>query len=378
MFICQLKPGGETAGQVMTAILVIEDDLPVRTTILDVLKAEEFEVYGARNGIEGVHIAREYMPDLIISDVMMPGLDGYGVVRELRQDPNTATIPIILLTAKVERNEMRQGMEYGADDYIPKPFSIPELMNAVSAQIRKRTAIVHKYESTLRLLRKNITYALPHELKTPLTGILGYAHILLMDYEKIQPESIQEYANWIVKSGERLQRLIENYLVYAQLEIVSSDPKQVAALRNHIIKNTDDIIREETTRIAEEMNRQGDLHLDLCNVALQISAQDLRKVVSELVQNAFKFSPAGTKVKVSACRNAGTFDLIIHDNGRGMTAEQIHQMGAYMQFERKLYEQQGIGLGFSIAKSLIQLHGGQINITSTPGVETTVHLSFPI
>lgn len=362
----------------MTVILVIEDDLPVRTTIIDVLKNESFDVYGARNGIEGLHIAREIAPDLIISDVVMPGLDGYGVVRELRKDPKTATIPIILLTARVERNDMRQGMEGGADDYVTKPFTINELMNAVGAQLKKRTAIVHKYETTLRMLRKNITYALPHELKTPLTGILGYAHMLLMDYENAKPTDIKDYASWIVKSGERLQRLIENYLVYAQLELIASDPKQVEALRNHIIKNVDDIIREEATNAAENNQRQGDLRLELCNVALQISAQDLRKIVGEIVQNAFKFSPAGTKVTVAIRHDEHEFNLTIHDNGRGMTAEQIQHMGAYMQFERKLFEQQGVGLGFSIAKSLVQIHSGQMSVTSIPGVETTVQITFPI
>lgn len=362
----------------MTVILVIEDDLPVRTTIIDVLKNESFDVFGARNGIEGVHIAREQNPDLIISDVIMPGLDGYGVVRELRQDPKTSTIPIILLTARTERNDMRQGMEYGADDYVTKPFTINELMNAVGTQLKKRIAIVQKYETTLRMLRKNITYALPHELKTPLTGILGYAHMLLLDHEKATPLEIQDYAQWIVKSGERLQRLIENYLVYAQIELISSDPKQVAALRNHIIKNADDIIREEASSAADDHNRRADLRLELCNVALQISAQDLRKIVNEIVENAFKFSRTGTPVTVTTRRDEKIFSLIIQDQGHGMTAEQIHLMGAYMQFERKLYEQQGVGLGFNIAKSLVQLHGGQITVSSTPGVETTVQITFPI
>ncbi|MEO8606300.1 MAG: response regulator [Chloroflexota bacterium] len=362
----------------MTVILVIEDDLPVRTTIMDVLKAEDFDVLGARNGVEGVHIAREHLPDLIISDVIMPALDGYGVVRELRQDPKTATIPIILLTAKTDRHDMRQGMEYGADDYVTKPFTINELMNSVGTQLKKRTAIVQKYETTLRLLRKNIAYALPHELKTPLTGILGYGNMLLMDSDNMKAADVHEYASWIVKSGERLERLIENYLVYAQIEILSSDPKQIEALRNHIIKNADDIIREEATRIAEEANRSADLHLDLCNVALQIAAQDLRKIVIELVDNAFKFSPAETAVNVKSRRTDTTFSLLIQDHGRGMTADQIRHMGAYMQFERKLYEQQGIGLGFSIAKSLIRLHGGQITMSSSPGEETTIEIIFPV
>jgi signal transduction histidine kinase len=228
------------------------------------------------------------------------------------------------------------------------------------------------------MLRKNITYALPHEFETPLTGVLGYGHMLLMDTDNLKADEIREYATWIIKSGERLQRLIENYLVYAQIEIMSSDPKQVQALRNHIIKNTDDLIREEATRIADESSRIADLQLDLCDVALQISAGDLRKIISELVQNAFKFSSAGTPVHVSAKRTDKTFNLLIRDQGRGMTAEQIQQMGAYMQFERKLYEQQGIGLGFSIAKRLILLHGGQLNLSSVAGMETLVEIIFPI
>jgi two-component system sensor histidine kinase/response regulator len=100
--------------------------------------------------------------------------------------------------------------------------------------------------------------------------------------------------------------------------------------------------------------------------------------VSELVGNAFKFSTAGTEVRISAQRDPKTFSLLIHDNGRGMTPEQIHHMGAYMQFERKLYEQQGVGLGFGIAKSLVNLHGGQVVVTSMAGVETTVQITFPI
>ncbi len=131
----------------MTVILVIEDDLPVRTTIIDVLKNESIDVYSARNGIVGLHIAREQMPDLIISDVVMPGLDGYGVVRELRKDPKTATIPIILLTARVDRNDQRQGMEDGADDYVTKPFTINELMTAVGAQLKKRYPQSREYSA---------------------------------------------------------------------------------------------------------------------------------------------------------------------------------------------------------------------------------------
>jgi CheY-like chemotaxis protein len=102
----------------MVKILVIEDDPTVQTLILKLLTAEGFDVVSASNGSEGVRLAQQYSPDLIISDIMMPGCDGYQVLEQLHQDPETARIPFIFLSAKSDRTDLRQGMELGADDYL--------------------------------------------------------------------------------------------------------------------------------------------------------------------------------------------------------------------------------------------------------------------
>jgi EAL domain-containing protein (putative c-di-GMP-specific phosphodiesterase class I)/FixJ family two-component response regulator len=130
----------------MPKILIIEDEEAVRENILDLLEAEDFETLAAANGRIGIHLAICEVPDLILCDMMMPEIDGYGVLRALRQDPSTATIPFIFLTAKSAKSDFRQGMDMGADDYITKPFSRAELLSAIINRLEKY-ATLKKYLS---------------------------------------------------------------------------------------------------------------------------------------------------------------------------------------------------------------------------------------
>ncbi len=118
-------------------ILLIEDDQTMRENTAEILELAQYEVVSAMNGRDGSVMAKHVKPDLIISDIMMPGLDGYGVLHVLSKDPETASIPFIFLTAKAEKSEWRKGMELGADDYITKPFEDTELLNAVEARFKK-------------------------------------------------------------------------------------------------------------------------------------------------------------------------------------------------------------------------------------------------
>ncbi|MEG4167079.1 MULTISPECIES: EAL domain-containing response regulator [unclassified Microcoleus] len=133
----------------MKKILVIEDQQVIRENILKLLKAEGFDVTGAENGAQGLYAAVSNVPDVIICDVMMPELDGYGVLMALRSNPVTATVPFVFLTGKADRCEMRQGMELGADDYLTKPFTKAELVGAISSRLKKQEAFAEQY-NTLR------------------------------------------------------------------------------------------------------------------------------------------------------------------------------------------------------------------------------------
>ncbi len=157
----------------MKKILVIEDEEFVRENIIELLDAEGFEVIGAENGRLGVDLAKVLVPDLILCDVMMPELDGYGVLTTLRQDSGIATIPFILLTAKAAKADWRQGMELGADDYLTKPFTRAELLGAIATQFKKQAAVQEHYHTELQQAKEQLNYLIHHDRLTNLPNQLS-------------------------------------------------------------------------------------------------------------------------------------------------------------------------------------------------------------
>jgi two-component system sensor histidine kinase/response regulator len=139
----------------MTKILIIEDDIDLRRNIVDLLELENYEVYSAVDGENGVRCAILYKPNIIVCDVMMPKLDGYGVLKQLRKDQDSLMIPVIFLTAKTDRQSMRMGMELGADDYLTKPFTQHELLTAIQTQLNKRNAIAELIQKSARKSEPN-------------------------------------------------------------------------------------------------------------------------------------------------------------------------------------------------------------------------------
>ena len=359
-------------------ILVIEDQDSIRTNILELLDAEGYEVMGAENGRVGVQLAREFLPDVIVSDIIMPELDGYGVLLELRQDPATATIPLIFLTAKADKSDLRQGMNLGADDYLVKPFTQRELLEAISARLGKHSQVNAHFEQKLDELRNNITASLPHEFLTPLTVILSAAEILTLHSDKLTAAEIPEFAERIRTSAQRLLRLIRNFLLYSQLELAAYDPTKAKFLRGLRVSDVRAVIVDVAVRLAQQADRTSDLQLELQDATVPIEPSHLGKIVEELLNNAFRYSSPGSPVRVQcATEDERVLVLSVMDRGRGMTRAQIAQVGAYMQFEREQYEQQGQGLGLTIAKRLAELHGGELTIESVPGLKTTVRVVLP-
>lgn len=132
----------------MKTILLIEDNFDVRENTSEILSLANYNVLAAENGKQGVELAQHEMPDLIICDIMMPELDGYGVLHILSKNETTSTIPFIFLTAKTEQNDIRKGMNLGADDYLTKPFDDTDLLNAVEARLRKSSMQHEHYENS--------------------------------------------------------------------------------------------------------------------------------------------------------------------------------------------------------------------------------------
>ena len=130
----------------MTKILVIEDELFVRENIVDLLEAEDFDVFSTENGILGILWAQENLPDLVICDVMMPEINGHDVLAEMRQIPETSLTPFIFLTAMADKGDIRHGMELGADDYLTKPFTRGELLSAINSRLAKQAKLMEQYD----------------------------------------------------------------------------------------------------------------------------------------------------------------------------------------------------------------------------------------
>jgi two-component system sensor histidine kinase/response regulator len=360
----------------MTKILVIEDEQNMRESIEEVLGYEGFETLSAANGRIGVQLAKKHTPDLILCDILMPGLNGYDTLTELRHDPVTATIPFIFLTSKTERKDFRQGMQLGADDYLTKPFDIDDLLSAVRSRLEKHAAVSKQLDD----LRLNLSMLLPHELRTPLNAIIGASsHLIFLGPKELpEPDKIIEMQTAIYESALRLQRLIENYLLYAKLCLMEYEPEKMKdeQWQSDDIVSIESVVHSVAMYKAKKAQREEDLVLELVNAEIRFSARSLQKIVEELLDNAFKFSNTGTSVRIVTTIDGDRCILSISDQGRGMTAEQTVNIGAYMQFEREWYEQQGSGLGLIISCLLVQLHGGELIIESKEKQGTTVSVVF--
>jgi signal transduction histidine kinase len=362
----------------MSVILVIEDEENIRENICEMLRAENFTVIDAENGQQGVAYAKEIVPDLILCDVMMPDFDGYYVLSEIRSNSSTQITPFIFLTAKTTKEDMRLGMDLGADDYLSKPFTRNELMSAITTRLIKQVAVERKSREKLDDLRFSITRSLPHEFHTPLNGIMSMAKLLREDYAVIDEDEALDMLESIYYSAERLYKLTQNFLLYSRLLLIEKNPDQVIALKKLQQESpTKEVIRDIALEKAKEANRERDLRLQLHEATVPMSQPKLKKIIEEIIDNAFKFSRIGTLVEVtSECIN-NTFHISVSDRGRGMTEAQIASIGAYMQHEREIYEQQGSGLGLSVAKLLVELHGGELLIDSIPGKHTSIVITFP-
>jgi DNA-binding response OmpR family regulator/anti-sigma regulatory factor (Ser/Thr protein kinase) len=364
----------------MKTILVIEDEEFILSNMIELLEAEEFNPIGADNGLTGLELAQKHQPDLIICDIMMPKLNGYDVLAELRREFKTSTIPLIFLTAKADRQEIRKGMELGADDYLTKPFTREELLAAISSRLSKQAAINKHSQHKLDALRNSITMSLPQELHNPLHGIIALSELLINEHDSLDKDGVLEIGNHINKNAQRLYKLNQNFLTFAQLEVIGTDPESIAELRSHQINNAPTVIKEAAIKQAKEVGRVADLNLKLQQQKekVKISEFKLRKIVEELIDNAFKFSSSGTPVTVTNHVDNSKFILEITDHGKGMNAEQISNLGAYMQFDRKLFDSEGSGLGLSIAKRLVEIHDGKLTIESIPNKQTIVRVILPI
>jgi len=337
-------------------ILVVEDSDDLRKDVIEMLKMEGYTTSGAENGAVGVQMARKLMPDLIVCDIMMPELDGYGVLETLRKDAGTSAIPFIFLTAKTEHIDQRHGMVLGADDFLTKPFMADELLESIAAQLKKREDQMAQVKKRIDDLTASIALALPHEFRTPLNTVIGFSEMLQTEAHNLKPDQVSSWAGHVHSAGYRLYRVVENYLLFVRLQLLIDNG--VKATEDDVTLDLHATIHSQAMSEANKANRDDDLTVEVEDAPeLWIKDEHATKIVEELINNAFKFSVKGQKVTVRGKKEENAYVVSVEDNGRGMSGDQMKNINAFMQFEREDYEQQGLGLGLALVKQMSEIYG---------------------
>lgn len=356
-------------------ILVIDDDSATLHTLGTLLRTAGHEAFEVSDGATGIERAQTLRPDVIICDVTMPGVDGYDVLRALKRNLATAAVPFIFLSGQLDDDFIRQGMGLGADDYISKPFLPEQLFASIHARMERQRVITAKLDQ----LRGSLACSVPAEFFTPLNAVLGFSMLLLDNLRsgaEISRDDLEDSLTGIHDAGEQLLRIASNYVLFAQLTSQEgAAPPEQGPLRADVWEPA---LASLIRQYAMQRNRTTDLHYSFARADLAVRAEHLQKIVTELLDNAIKFSRRGEWLSVTGIVESGRYLLRVTDHGSGMTEEQIQASAPMIQFDRQRQVQTGVGLGLPIARLLARRYRGDLQIKRNPGSGITVEVSLPL
>ncbi|MFL9482171.1 response regulator [Chitinophagaceae bacterium LWZ2-11] len=363
-----------------TKILVIEDEQYIRENIQELLQARGYEVHIAANGEEGVTEAASFKPNLIVCDIMMPKMDGYKVLENIRKTSLTQNIPFIFLTAKADKNDIRQGMELGADDFISKPFTTKELTNAIESRLDRYQKINSQYSKIKHQLEANVFTTYYHEFNTPLHGIIGGLNLLINAGSAFSDSQVHDLHQSILKSAVRLNHSLANLMLYEEIKRADGHEDLLKIFSTGETQNgwPQKIKDELYGRVLEVYGRLDDLTVDLAPAILRINKEYLTRIIVEITDNAFKFSKSGQKVEVTGDVSGNNYKIIIKDKGSGFELSTVTDIAPFKQFNRRKLEQQGLGIGLYLVKQLIEFNKGSISLNTNQDMGTIVTIQIPL
>jgi CheY-like chemotaxis protein/two-component sensor histidine kinase len=356
----------------MKKILIVEDQLALVEEIIDWLTFEGFEATPAYNGREAIESVKVQKPDLILCDIMMPEMDGYELLSSIQEDPETCLIPVIMMTALVEPENQRTSMKLGADDFIRKPFRKDDLLQAIESRLKKLRSRELHLGKEMDQFKKTITLNIPHELLTPLNGILGFSELLSNGASTLQPDQIRKMADNINISGNRLFLVIQHFIAY--LNLLRKNPSE---FDNTSVQYPNDIINSIAAELGKSYKRPNDLLIDLKGNECRIGKKEFTMLIRELADNAYKFSKKGMPVTIKSEISDHRVFFSFHNYGSIFPLEQVGKIGAFVQFERAKFEQQGLGLGLAIVQLILNHYQGSLEINSDLETGTLVTISLP-
>ena len=369
-------PSGAFAG---ARILLADDNADMRAYVARLLRAQGCQVETVGDGVAALESARAHPPELVLTDVMMPRLDGFGLLRALRADPATATLPVIMLSARAGEESRVDGLRAGADDYLAKPFSSRELLARVGANLElvrlrglaaEREGELHAAQAVSDA-RAEFLATMSHELRTPLNAIAGYVDLLEMGLRGPVADAQREDLARIRRAQRHLLGLIEDVLNYTRVEAGG-----VEYARDEVPLSA--VLAAVEPRVAPRMAEAG--------VALRIAATDavaladaarVEQILVALLENAARFTPAGGRAEVR-CEVADAVLVHVADTGIGIPAGELDAIFLpFVQVDRSLSRPgEGTGLGLAIARELARAMGGDLTARSTPGEGSTFTLAL--
>ncbi|MDH3455507.1 MAG: response regulator [Gemmatimonadota bacterium] len=360
-------------------VLIVDDDADNRFLLKELLGAEDYRTVEATNGIEALERVAEHLPDAILLDVLMPGMDGLEVCRRLRADPRTAAVPVILVTAQRGREDRLAGIAAGASDFLTKPVDVADLRlrvrNAVATK-RLYDRVEREYQRTKELEqhRDNLVHMLVHDLRSPLTGIVCDLQLLEHEGQRTLHPNLMECVSGAVKSAQVLSGMITSILDVNRLE---SGAMPLSLMDTDIV----DVVREARTALGSAAlrvrveNGGGQAHPTApCDPEL------IRRVVLNLLSNAIDYSPPEEPVTVKVARRNGNVRIAVSDRGPGIPAEHhdriFQKFGQVGKNGRPRKASSGLGLAF--CQLAVEAHSGQIGIESEDGKGSTFWFELPV
>lgn len=366
-------------------VLVVEDEPSLLLGIQEILKLEHYHVLTAANGRQALTVleglSENQRPDLILSDIMMPVMDGFEFLAEVRRHPEWVGIPFVFLTAKGEKSDVQKGRVSGVDDYLVKPFDAKELIEAINARLERQRVIQEIHAGEIDDVKKSIITILNHEFRTPLTLIVAYADMLREnEANRMSDEDLLLFLREVNVGAERIRRLVENFILLAELQTGAS--RRFFEYRQQPITNLSAIIR----MVYEQIFRGGGNVQHACILAvpdtlppIQGNPEYLVVILRELLLNAIKFSKPDQPIRLEAEVIDKELHIRVIDNGRGIAPEELPRIWTvFYQVDRDYYEDQGTGSGLAIAQGLAELHGARIDAESEVNQGSCFTLVLPI
>lgn len=344
----------------------------------------DLHVLTAENGQVALDTVAKQIPDLIVSDIMMPIMNGYELLQSVRRNPDWTHIPFIFLTAKGAYEDVHRGRVSGANLYITKPFNPKELVELIGVQLKRSMQLKTTRQENLGTLKRNLLQILNHEFRTPLTYVTAYLDMILVDTSQGIEDNFSEYLRGVQAGCVRLTKLVSDFIQV--LELRTGETKQ-KLYRNAAVLNDLPTLLTDVVAQAEALaqNQGVTLHYEAPNVLPPVMGVSikLQNAIGRILDNAIKFTSKFRRQSGNVYVDTAVINQEIHiriqDEGMGFPPQAINRLfELFYQHQRSQFEQQGAGIGLTIAQGLVMLHGGHIDVTSVEETGSTFTIVLPI